>query len=1231
MKESVLIIAFSFLIGSVGYAQICGSPGIDGAANASSSVNTYYPPASNTRIAIPQGGRSVSLGAVPATDAYNNSFGNKQIKAGDMLLIIQMQDAQINSENEVQYGAGLSTSGPDGLGGTGYKYINNTGYFEYAIATNDVPLTGGNLTFRAAGLNKGTVHAYYNEPATPVRGKRTFQVVRVPQYSNLLLTSDISTPPFNGSVGGIVAFDVSGNMDFNGQKIDASSKGFRGGYGPIALSKLNDPTIYAVPSTSIASSGKGEGIAGTPKYMWDGYNEVVLAEEGLPGGAFGRGAPANGGGGGNDHNSGGGGGGNGGYGGVGGKGVSNQGGDINSPNGGRPGSVTYQNVPDIARLIMGGGGGGGDANDAKTGVKGGVGGGLVLINVGSIIGNGTILANGGDGQIGSIGGNPDGAGGGGAGGTVFIKVSNPNPASSLTIQAKGGNGGDTPASNNGTLAHGTGGGGGGGLVFFSIPQSTASINVDGGRSGNSPPNSNDKHGAQNGTSGKSIYYQIPDLPLYLQSGGASCYPVLNTSLKVPQPGSNVFRGDKIEYTVQISNIPGVGNAGGVFAKASFSPNLKYEDATVSITGETTISDAKTSYATANGQLNVRSGPFNIPAGDTVNVKLIFTVACDAPIGQLNASAWALSLDPTRTAADPDRLITAKNNAPATEKTTYESNDSPVPGTNYNGDLATQEDIKIIALPLISANTIALAKTVFCDTGDADTIKGSAPSGGNGTYQYQWQSSTDGTTFNDIADATAVDYDPPQNEKTVVYRRIVTSSCDLKSVSNVIKVVVGPSPIADFQTPDICLADASATFINSSTIADGSNLKYLWDFGDPSSGANNTSTDKDGQHNYHQAKDYQVKLTVTSELTGCATFIEKKFTVNGSIPRADFEVINKNNLCSDAGVQFKDIASVDFGEITKIEWYFDYANYPTEKETDEEPALRNEARRIYTHVYPEFHSPMTKAVKVKMIAYSGQTCMDEIDLTITLKASPQISFDTIPDACLNDVPFLITQAKENTGFPGKAVFSGNGISSDGLFSPAIAGEGTHTINYEFIGDNGCKKALQQTIKVFTNPKISVNRLETVLAGGSVALNPVVSGTELSYNWYPAEGLSASTILNPTAEPIKTTTYHLVITNQFGCTAEDSVTVRVLQTPEIPNVFTPNGDGINDKWNIKYLESYPSPMLTIYNRYGDIVYQNIYTQGWDGKKGNQDLPGGAYYYIINIPEKKLKYSGSVTIVR
>ncbi|HNR54804.1 MAG TPA: hypothetical protein PKJ19_06555, partial [Flavobacteriales bacterium] len=407
---------------------VCGSPGTDGPANAAAVINSYF--AINGNQNVPVGATSLVLGAVPATDASGNSFGSISIAPGDLVLIIQMQDADISTANSDLYGGNNATGGPDALGGTGFTALNNTGRYEYLVATNSVPLSGGTLTFRAGGTAGGTVYAYTNQDGTSTATQKRFQVVRVPQYSNLTLTSDLICPPWNGSAGGVLAFDVAGTLSFNGFTVNANARGFRGGYQDQASSGANVSTTYVTTSLT-ESSGKGENIAGTPRFMWNGFNPVDLgaAWNGFPGGDFGRGAPGNGGGGGNDHNAGGGGGANGGAGGVGGLGWQGAGGT--NPSGGRPGIGVPQA---LGRLYLGGGGGGGDANNATTGVRGGVGGGLVIMNVGNIAGAGTITANGSYGEPGVFGSAPDGAGGGGGGGTIFVNASLTSPTANLTLQ-----------------------------------------------------------------------------------------------------------------------------------------------------------------------------------------------------------------------------------------------------------------------------------------------------------------------------------------------------------------------------------------------------------------------------------------------------------------------------------------------------------------------------------------------------------------------------------------------------------------------------------------------------------------------------------------------------------------------------------------------------------------------------------------------------------------------------
>ena len=79
-------------------------------------------------------------------------------------------------------------------------------------------------------------------------------------------------------------------------------------------------------------------------------------------------------------------------------------------------------------------------------------------------------------------------------------------------------------------------------------------------------------------------------------------------------------------------------------------------------------------------------------------------------------------------------------------------------------------------------------------------------------------------------------------------------------------------------------------------------------------------------------------------------------------------------------------------------------------------------------------------------------------------------------------------------------------------------------------------------------------------------------------------------------------------------------------------SPNGDGINDTWNIKYLSTYTDCTVDIFNRYGQKLFSSVgYMVPWDGKYNNADLPVGVYYYEINPKHGRNVMSGTVTIVR
>ena len=84
--------------------------------------------------------------------------------------------------------------------------------------------------------------------------------------------------------------------------------------------------------------------------------------------------------------------------------------------------------------------------------------------------------------------------------------------------------------------------------------------------------------------------------------------------------------------------------------------------------------------------------------------------------------------------------------------------------------------------------------------------------------------------------------------------------------------------------------------------------------------------------------------------------------------------------------------------------------------------------------------------------------------------------------------------------------------------------------------------------------------------------------------------------------------------------------------IPNAFTPNGDGINDLWDISALQAYPGCTIAIYNRYGALVYNSVnYSKAWDGTVNGKKLAAGTYYYVIDLKNGKKPLAGSVTILR
>jgi gliding motility-associated-like protein len=445
------------------------------------------------------------------------------------------------------------------------------------------------------------------------------------------------------------------------------------------------------------------------------------------------------------------------------------------------------------------------------------------------------------------------------------------------------------------------------------------------------------------------------------------------------------------------------------------------------------------------------------------------------------------------------------------------------------------------------------------------------------------------------------------------------------------VVINNRPKAGFVSPEICLTDPFAPFLDTSRIAAGSITAWNWNFGDPNANAGNpnTSTLQNPLHRYTVVGAYTATLVATSA-AGCKDTISQTFTVNGSIPLAGFTVSNPTILCSNKTVSINDGSTVDFGSIVKVEIYWDFANNPTVKTTDNTPV----PGATYTHTYPEFGAPFTKTYTIRYVAYSGINCVNTTTKTITVLATPSVVFNPVNAICDNLPSFNISQATITNGLPGAGIFTGTGVTTAGLFDPSAAGPGQHTITYTFTGANTCVNSATQTITVNPSPNANAGPDKFVLEGGVVALTPALfAGLPVSYTWTPPTYLSNANIANAIVQnPLDDITYTLKVITDQGCFETDDVFVKVLKAPIVPNAFSPNGDGIHDKWEISYIESYPGAVIDVYNRYGQLVYHTVnYLTPWDGKINGKDAPVGTYYYIINPKNGRKPLTGFVDIIR
>ena len=197
-----------------------------------------------------------------------------------------------------------------------------------------------------------------------------------------------------------------------------------------------------------------------------------------------------------------------------------------------------------------------------------------------------------------------------------------------------------------------------------------------------------------------------------------------------------------------------------------------------------------------------------------------------------------------------------------------------------------------------------------------------------------------------------------------------------------------------------------------------------------------------------------------------------------------------------------------------------------------------------------------------------------------------------------------------------------------------GAGTYT--YILTITNGpCTDSDTVLVTILASPLADAGPDQEIFLQQSTTLGGNPTGPPgSSYVWQPDSLLDDANVANPVADPPTTTWFTVEVTGANGCTSIDSALITVIPEIVIPTGFSPNGDGVNDTWQIDLIERFPECTVEIYNRWGELLFRSVgYQQYWDGTYNDGEVPIGTYYYAIelNDPAFPEPYTGPLTVLR
>ncbi|MBO9682463.1 MAG: PKD domain-containing protein [Flavisolibacter sp.] len=495
----------------------------------------------------------------------------------------------------------------------------------------------------------------------------------------------------------------------------------------------------------------------------------------------------------------------------------------------------------------------------------------------------------------------------------------------------------------------------------------------------------------------------------------------------------------------------------------------------------------------------------------------------------------------------------------------------------------------------------------------------------------------------------------------------------------------PSLVCDsaliYFTPDVF------NFAESKT---GTPLTYQWDFG--TGNAADVSDIKNPSFRYNVPGTYKVRFGVTSQY-GCRKTTTADIVVN---ERAHGIITAISEICQDGSVQFTGSANPS----GNLQWNWNFANGNTSSQ-------QNPASQIYrsagtyvvsmvvnkngcldtaTHILTVNAKPAINAspkqqvvcfgdsirlssagggtylwspstglsnaaianpmatpvisTKYKVQVTSDKGCVNSDSISLTIAPRIKVQLPASADLCIGSSLQLNASGAASYQW----INTTSGLSNTAISNPILTTSNTAT--YTIVGSdnyNCFKDTVSIMVTVRNRPTVNAGPDLTIVGGIPYQLNATASDDVVSWLWSPGNNLSCTNCPAPIATPKMQTAYVVKVTNTWGCTASDTVLVKLqcaIANVHIPNAFTPNNNGKNDIFYAKGSGVNVIKHFKIYNRWGQVVFErnNIgiddRSAGWDGKYKGQYAEAGTYVYMAEmecISGEVFTFKGTVTLIR